>query len=42
MRIGYKEEDKKDYLKEAVDAAKASDVAIVIVWTGRRMGSLRI
>jgi beta-glucosidase len=31
VRIGFKEEDKKDYLKEAVDAAKASDVAIVIV-----------
>jgi len=31
VRIGYKEEDKKDYLKEAVDAAKASDIAVVIV-----------
>ncbi|RDW73118.1 beta-glucosidase-3 [Coleophoma cylindrospora] len=30
-RIGYKEEDKQDYLQEAIDAAKASDVAIVIV-----------
>jgi beta-glucosidase len=30
VRIGYKEEDKKDYLKEAVDAAKDSDIAIVI------------
>jgi beta-glucosidase len=30
-RIGYKEEDKQDYLKEAVDAAKAADVAVVIV-----------
>ncbi|CZR55218.1 probable periplasmic beta-glucosidase precursor [Phialocephala subalpina] len=31
VRIGYKEEDKKDYLQEAVDAAKASDVAVIIV-----------
>ncbi|KAL2063455.1 hypothetical protein VTL71DRAFT_5260 [Oculimacula yallundae] len=31
VRIGYKEEDKKDYLQEAVDAAKAADVAVVIV-----------
>lgn len=30
-RIGYKEEDKQDYLQEAVDAAKAADVAVVIV-----------
>ena len=30
-RIGYKEEDQVDYLQEAVDAAKESDVAIVIV-----------
>jgi beta-glucosidase len=30
-RIGYKEEDKVDYLQEAVDAAKAADVAVVIV-----------
>jgi beta-glucosidase len=30
-RIGYKEEDKVNYLQEAVDAAKASDVAVVIV-----------
>ena len=31
VRIGYKEEDKKDYLQEAVDAANAADVAVVIV-----------
>lgn len=30
-RIGYKEEDKEDYLQQAIDAAKASDVAVVIV-----------
>jgi beta-glucosidase len=30
-RIGFKEEDKTDYLQEAVNAAKSSDVAIVIV-----------
>jgi len=30
-RIGYKEEDKQDYLQEAVDAAKAADVAVVVV-----------
>jgi beta-glucosidase len=30
-RIGYKEEDKQDYLQEAVNAAKAADVAVVIV-----------
>jgi len=30
-RIGYKEEDKIDYLQQAVDTAKAADVAIVIV-----------
>jgi beta-glucosidase len=30
-RIGFKEEDQVDYLQEAVDAAKAADVAIVIV-----------
>lgn len=30
-RIGFKEEDKVDYLQEAVDAAKAADVAVVIV-----------
>jgi beta-glucosidase len=31
VRIGYKEEDKQDLLQEAIEAAKASDVAIVIV-----------
>ena len=31
VRIGYKEEDERDYLQEAVDVAKASDVAVVIV-----------
>ncbi|KAL3423483.1 Beta-glucosidase B 2 [Phlyctema vagabunda] len=30
-RIGYKEEDKQDYLQEAIEAAKTSDVAVVIV-----------
>ncbi|KAH8596601.1 glycoside hydrolase family 3 protein [Bisporella sp. PMI_857] len=30
-RIGYKEEDKVDYLQQAVDAAKAADVAVIIV-----------
>jgi beta-glucosidase len=30
-RIGFKEEDQVDYLQQAVDAAKAADVAIVIV-----------
>lgn len=30
-RIGYKEEDKVDYLQEAVAAAEAADVAVVIV-----------
>lgn len=30
-RIGYKEEDKQDYLQEAITAAKEADVAIVIV-----------
>lgn len=30
-RIGFKEEDKVDYLQEAVEAAKSADVAIVIV-----------
>ena len=30
-RIGFKEEDQLDYLQEAVDAAKAADVAVVIV-----------
>ncbi|KAH8899447.1 glycoside hydrolase family 3 protein [Thozetella sp. PMI_491] len=30
-RIGFQEEDRIDYLQEAVDAAKAADVAIVIV-----------
>jgi beta-glucosidase len=30
-RIGYKEQDKQDYLQEAIDAAKAADVAVVIV-----------
>ncbi|KAG9233164.1 glycoside hydrolase superfamily [Amylocarpus encephaloides] len=30
-RIGYKEQDKEDYLQQAVDAAKAADVAVVIV-----------
>jgi len=30
-RIGYKEQDIVDYLQEAVDAAKAADVAVVIV-----------
>jgi beta-glucosidase len=31
VRIGYKEEDGQDLLQEAISAAKASDVAIVIV-----------
>jgi beta-glucosidase len=31
VRIGYIEEDKQDLLQEAIDAAKASDVAVVIV-----------
>lgn len=30
-RIGFKAEDKVDYLQEAVDAAKAADVAVVVV-----------
>ncbi|KAL2258633.1 hypothetical protein VTK26DRAFT_8000 [Humicola hyalothermophila] len=30
-RIGFKEEDQVDYLQEAVEAAKAADVAVVIV-----------
>jgi beta-glucosidase len=30
-RIGFKEEDQIDYVQEAVDAAKAADVAVVIV-----------
>lgn len=30
-RIGYKEEDKQDYLQEAINAAKAADVAVVVV-----------
>ncbi|KAK3393804.1 glycoside hydrolase superfamily [Podospora didyma] len=30
-RLGFKEEDQIDYLQEAVDAAKAADVAIVFV-----------
>jgi beta-glucosidase len=30
-RIGFKEEDQVDYLQEAVNAAKAADVAVVIV-----------
>ncbi len=30
-RIGFKTEDQVDYLQEAVDAAKAADVAVVIV-----------
>ncbi|KAK4192605.1 family 3 putative glycoside hydrolase [Podospora australis] len=30
-RIGFKEEDQIDYLQEAVDAAKAADVAVVVV-----------
>ena len=30
-RIGFKEEDQIDYLQEAVEAAKAADVAVVIV-----------
>ncbi|KAL2200046.1 glycoside hydrolase superfamily [Corynascus similis CBS 632.67] len=30
-RIGFKPEDKVDYLQEAVDAARAADVAVVIV-----------
>jgi len=30
-RIGYKEEDTIDYLQQAIDAAQASDVAVVIV-----------
>jgi len=30
-RIGYKEEDKIDYLQQAVDIARAADVAVVIV-----------
>jgi len=30
-RIGFKEQDKIDYLQEAVDAARAADVAVVVV-----------
>ncbi|OIW26177.1 glycoside hydrolase family 3 protein [Coniochaeta ligniaria NRRL 30616] len=30
-RIGFKQEDQVDYLQQAVDAAKAADVAVVIV-----------
>lgn len=30
-RIGFKEQDQLDYIQEAVDAAKAADVAVVIV-----------
>ncbi|KAI0021179.1 glycoside hydrolase family 3 protein [Xylariomycetidae sp. FL0641] len=30
-RLGFKEEDQVDYLQQAVDTAKASDVAVVIV-----------
>ncbi|KAK4457996.1 glycoside hydrolase superfamily [Cladorrhinum samala] len=30
-RIGFKEEDQVDYLQEAIDAAKAADVAVVVV-----------
>ncbi|KAH7313580.1 glycoside hydrolase superfamily [Stachybotrys elegans] len=30
-RIGFKQEDKVDYVQEAVDAARAADVAVVIV-----------
>ncbi|KAI1761806.1 glycoside hydrolase family 3 protein [Hypoxylon sp. FL1150] len=30
-RIGFKEEDQVDYLKQAVDAAKEADVAVVII-----------
>lgn len=30
-RIGFKEQDKQDYLQEAIDAASAADVAVVIV-----------
>jgi beta-glucosidase len=30
-RIGFKEEDQIDYLQEAVDAARAADVAVVVV-----------
>ncbi|KEY74026.1 hypothetical protein S7711_02617 [Stachybotrys chartarum IBT 7711] len=30
-RIGFKQEDKVDYVQEAVEAAKAADVAVVIV-----------
>lgn len=30
-RIGYKEEDKEDYLQMAINAAEASDVAVVVV-----------
>lgn len=30
-RIGFKEEDQVDYLREAVEAARAADVAVVIV-----------
>lgn len=30
-RIGFKEEDKVDYLQEAIEAAKRADVAVVIV-----------
>ncbi|KAI9047630.1 hypothetical protein LZ554_008343 [Drepanopeziza brunnea f. sp. 'monogermtubi'] len=31
VRIGYKEEDQKNYLQEAVDAAAAAEIAVVIV-----------
>jgi len=31
VRIGYKEQDKRDYLQEAIDVAAASDIAVVIV-----------
>lgn len=31
VRIGYREEDRRDYLQEAFDVAKSSDVAVVIV-----------
>lgn len=30
-RIGFKEEDQVDYLRQAVDAAKSADVAVVVV-----------
>lgn len=30
-RIGFKEEDRVDYLREAVEAARAADVAVVVV-----------